>query len=338
MVHETVPKVELHCHLIGTLSAGLLSELQREGKRVLVAPESVSPVRFGDGPQGFANWLQSVEVYKSACWRDYLAILEKHIERLIAQGVVYAELMISPMMFDRRIPALVDEFAEFQAWVRAREGGRIQVEFLFLVPRSLPDEVVGNEIARCIALARTGGICGISIAGLEQDCPVFRLERMLRVFKDHGLGIEIHAGELGGPEEVAEALDVGLADRIGHGIAAFRDAELVRRLCEEQVHLEFCPTSNLKMDAVQDIASHPIGRARDLAMNFSINTDDPGAFDCDMDSEFALVEKTFGFTKTDFLTVARNSLRARFQETLRYRGPGMLEADDFPVSALEMTT
>jgi len=72
------------------------------------------------------------------------------------------------------------------------------------------------------------------------------------------------------------------------------------------------------MGAARDIASHPIGLARDLNMNFSINTDDPGSFDCTMNSEFALIESEFGFGKVDFQAVARNSLAARFQRNLRY--------------------
>lgn len=318
MVHEAVPKVELHCHLIGTLNAGVLRDLERAGERILVDPDAVSPVGFEEGPMGFANWLERVEPYKAAGWRDYLAILERHMQRLVSQGVVYAEMMISPLMFSGEMAALRDEFAEFQEWVRAREHGQLQMEFLFLVPRSLPEELIENEISRCIALADMDGICGISIAGLEGEYPVSRFGKLFEVLKGHGLGIEIHAGELGGPEEVTEALEKGLADRIGHGIAAFRDQDLAARLRDEGVHVEFCPTSNLKMGAVADILSHPIGRARELGMNFSINTDDPGAFGCDMTSEFQLVESVFGFEKRDFEAVARNSIEARFQKRLRY--------------------
>lgn len=318
MVHEAVPKVELHCHLIGTLNADLLRRLERAGQGPLVDPSMVWPVGFQEGPQGFADWLNRVEPYKSATWRQYLPVLADHMERLVEQGVVYAEMMISPMMFSPHPGRLVDEFAKFQHEVRERERGRLQVEFLFLIPRSLPDELIDKDIARCVALAEAGGICGISIAGLEQDRPVSRFTRMFDALKDNGLGIEIHAGELGGPLEVAEALDVGRADRIGHGIAAFQDERLVGRLQDENVHIEFCPTSNLKMGAAPQLARHPIGLARDLGMNFSINTDDPGAFDCDMASEFALIEKVFGFSREDFEAVARNSLAARFQKELRY--------------------
>ncbi|MCH9808530.1 MAG: hypothetical protein K0U74_12425 [Alphaproteobacteria bacterium] len=325
MVHETVPKVELHCHLIGVLNSALLGDLAKAGEKVLVEPCGVTPVGWGEGADGFANWLVRVDPYKSASWRQFLPILGWHIERLVAQNVVYAEMMISPLMFSRDLAQATDEFSEFQEWVWDRENGRIQIEFLFLVPRSLPDELIDKDIARCVALGKSQGISGISIAGLERDCPVSRFRRMFEVLKDHGLGIEIHAGELGDSEEVREAIDVGLADRIGHGIAAFTDDGLVDRLIADNVHIEFCPTSNLKMGAAKSIASHPIGRARDLGMNFSINSDDPGAFDCDMASEFQLVERAHDFSRPDFEAVARNSLLSRFQPKLRYQSDARIQ-------------
>ncbi len=275
MVHEAVPKVELHCHLIGVLNARLIGALKASGQPALVPPEDITPVGYDEGADGFARWLASVEPYKSADWRTYLPILDWHMERLVEQGVVYAELMISPLMFPRDLSAALDELAEFRHWVRHNERGQIQIEFLALIPRSLPEELIQSDTERCAAFAKADGICGISIAGLEQDCPVSRFQRMLHELKDHGLGIEIHAGERSGPQEVREALDVGLADRIGHGVTAFQDDSLVERLRDQNVHIEFCPTSNRKMGAISSIAHHPIPRARDLGMNFSINTDDP---------------------------------------------------------------
>ncbi len=334
MVHEAVPKVELHCHLIGVLTPALLRDLRADGHPILVEPEAAAPVQFGEGPDGFGRWLTRVEPYKSAGWRTYLPILGWYIDKLVEQNVVYAEMMISPLMFSRDFGALAQEFEEFRTWVREREAGRIQIEFLFLVPRSLPDELIEKDTQRCVFLAKDNGISGISIAGLESHMPASRFSRMCRELKDHGLGIEIHAGELGGPEEVCEALDVGFADRIGHGIRAFEDEDLVARLCDEQVHLEFCPTSNLKMGAAKSIAEHPIGRARDLGMNFSINTDDPGAFGCSMTSEFELIHRYFSFSKEDFSKVAQNSLASRFAKELRCKVAANLERAQSEVVAL----
>jgi len=81
---------------------------------------------------------------------------------------------------------------------------------------------------------------------------------------------------------------------------------------EHDIQLEFCPTSNLRTGSVRRIEEHPIGRAHELGMNFSSNTDDPGAFGCSMVSEYALVAQTFGLTTTDFNRIYDTTIRSRF--------------------------
>ncbi|MGD9100617.1 MAG: hypothetical protein PVF45_09050, partial [Anaerolineae bacterium] len=90
--------------------------------------------------------------------------------------------------------------------------------------------------------------------------------------------------------------------------------DLVR---ERRIHVEMCPTSNLKTGSVSRIEEHPIGRARELGLNFSVNTDDPGPFECSMASEYALLAEVFGFGEQDFERIYANSLAARFQPNLR---------------------
>lgn len=79
-----------------------------------------------------------------------------------------------------------------------------------------------------------------------------------------------------------------------------------------------CPTSNLKTGSVDSIDVHPVRIARDLGMNYSINTDDPGIFECSMNSEYQLLANAFGFSEDEFRRIYQNSLNARFQEKLRY--------------------
>ena len=135
--------------------------------------------------------------------------------------------------------------------------------------------------------------------------------------REAGLGIEIHAGEWCGPESVWDALKHGRPDRIGHGVSLFQDAKLLDLVQERNIHIEMCPTSNLKTGSISRIEEHPIGRARELGLNFSINTDDPGPFECSMLSEYELLADVFGFDEGDFQSVYANSLQARFQSELR---------------------
>jgi len=163
-------------------------------------------------------------------------------------------------------------------------------------------------------------IVGVALAGPEPGYPVKPFQKIMARFHEAGLGIEIHAGEWCGPESVWDALEHGYPDRLGHGVSAFRDARLIEALRERGIHIELCPTSNRKTGSIANIAEHPIRQARDLEMSFSVNTDDPGAFESSLDAEVALVSDVFGFSEQDWLDVFSNSLRARFQPNLRIDG------------------
>jgi adenosine deaminase len=131
------------------------------------------------------------------------------------------------------------------------------------------------------------------------------------------VGIEIHAGEWCGPESVRDALENGFPHRLGHAVSLFDDPRLPDLAGERGIHLELCPTSNVKTGSIARIEDHPVRRALDLGLSFSINTDDPGAFECSVASEYELVSRVFGFTDDDFRRVFDNSLAARFQPSLR---------------------
>jgi adenosine deaminase len=117
---------------------------------------------------------------------------------------------------------------------------------------------------------------------------------------------------------VWDALEHGFPDRIGHGTSLFRDPVLVRRFQEQGIHLEICPTSSLRTGSVERLEDHPVRLARELGLNFSISTDDPGLFECSMESEHQLLATTFRFQEADFRRLGENALGARFQPRLRH--------------------
>ncbi len=189
----------------------------------------------------------------------------------------------------------------------------MQVEFVVCIGRG-PPEKLERQFPRIAALRRADLICGVALAGAEADYAVRPLARYFDRFRDLGLGVEIHAGEFAGPESVWDALQYGKPTRLGHAVAAFHDEALVDTLGERGIHVEFCPTSNLRLGVVTAIEGHPLGMARDLGIEFSINTDDPGPFECSLNSEFDLVRRTFGFNASDFDKVFESSMRARFAD------------------------
>jgi aminodeoxyfutalosine deaminase len=313
---ESCPKVELHCHLLGVITPRLLEQVRAAGAPILVEPQSLSAVYPVRGADGFRRFVEVLRPYHSAPPETMRPILAAHVRSLREQHVVYTELMISPAMFGPG--GLLTGFQKWREWSLEMEEGQIQIEFLMVVPRSLSPEALERDTAGFIELRRRDLIVGVALAGPEAGESIDRFETAFLRWRDEGLGIEIHAGEHSGPESVWDALRHGRPDRLGHALSAFQDSELIDYLRASRLHIEFCPTSNLCTGAVESMERHPIGRARQAGLNFSVNTDDPGAFECSLSAEYGRVAGIFGFSSSDFSAIFRQSLSARFARNLRH--------------------
>jgi len=134
-----------------------------------------------------------------------------------------------------------------------------------------------------------------------------------------GLRPTVHAGETGGPESIWGALRALGAERIGHGLAAFKDPKLMEHLARERIPLEVCPTSNLRTGALRqhtgeaNLARHPLVDYCRRGLAVTLSTDDPGLFDTTLNQEYALAHR-LGLTRAEILRLAEASFQAAFCE------------------------
>jgi adenosine deaminase len=313
---NSLPKIELHCHLDGIIDPGMARVLRQRDPAFPLDPEYLAGAYPVYDFESFINWWRFIGPVEGSL-RHFYPILGQYIQQLKAQNVHYAEIMISGGELPLDHAQAVDEAAAYRAWTNQQEAGLIQVEFLVALGRHKPLERLERLAETVLALFDAGLVVGVALAGVEPGYPVQPMTAIFERFHDAGLGIEIHAGEWCGAESIWDALEHGHPDRIGHGVSLFDDARLLDRVLERQIHVEMCPTSNLKTGSVESIDQHPVRRARELGLNFSINTDDPGPFECSLATEYALVADTFGFTADDFARMYTNALAARFQPALR---------------------
>jgi adenosine deaminase len=310
-----IPKIELHCHLDGILSADVTAEIRKLRPDYPLQPQDFANKSVQDYDSFWQWWSILTPVRKQL--RLLFPALQVYISRLKRQNVRYLELMIGSSDAGSDTAEALDNLQELREWVNHEEGGEIQVEFMIACGRQHTPETLEARADRMIALHEAGLICGVAIGGPEPDNPVKPFTKTLARWHEAGLGIEIHAGEWVGPESVWDALSYGYPDRIGHGVALFDDPKLIEVFQEKQIHIEMCPTSNLRTGSIKRIEDHPIKQALELGLNFSVNTDDPGPFECSMDSEYALLARKFGFSEEIFRTIYAYSLAARFQKNLR---------------------
>ena len=121
-----------------------------------------------------------------------------------------------------------------------------------------------------------------------------------------------HAGETGGPDRVREALGVGRAERIGHGIRALEDPELTAELRDRQVPLEVCPGSNVALGLVPSLAAHPLPRLVAAGLAVTLNTDVPSITGRTLTDEYASVRSVFGAGDAELARLAVAAVDASF--------------------------
>jgi adenosine deaminase len=307
-----LPKAELHCHLGGVLDPEMVRDLDAAGHGLGIdaaALERCYPVRsISDFVDVYSAFIDGFLRPRDA---RLLPLVVQQVRRWNRQRVTYAELFVSDILMSRDdLGELVALYQLYRDTARAEAAPGLEVALVACVGRG-PLDRLARQTERIIALYEAGAICGVSLAGLEEQ-PLEPAAPLLRRLRDTGMGIEIHAGETGGPASVWDVIQHGHPHRLGHALAVFHDERLIDAVGEAGLHLEFCPTSNLCLGCIQRIDDHPLLAARRRGLRFSINTDDPGAFQCSLTSELELVVRCFGLTRADLLAIHADTVAAGF--------------------------
>ncbi len=167
---------------------------------------------------------------------------------------------------------------------------------------TLAEEVIQLSIDRM-----DRGILAVDLAGSEATHPGEEFAPLFQKAKAAGLGITIHAGEWGGAENIAMAIEKLGAERIGHGVRVLEDPAVVKLACDNNVTFEVCPTSNYQSGVVPSVAEHPLPKMFKDCTRVTINTDDPAISQINLSDEYELAIEAFGL---DMATVQKSILNA----------------------------
>jgi adenosine deaminase len=121
-----------------------------------------------------------------------------------------------------------------------------------------------------------------------------------------------HAGEMGGAASIREALTVGRADRIGHGIRVLDDADLVAEVLQRALPLEVCPSSNVALGLVNGIGAHPLPAMHSAGLRVTVNTDIPAVAATTLTDEYAALRTHHGYDDAALADLARTAVDASF--------------------------
>jgi adenosine deaminase/aminodeoxyfutalosine deaminase len=245
---------------------------------------------------------------------DYELITYRLMERLKAQNILHAEVYVSVGVCLWRKQ---DFDAFFEGLDRGRQKGEldfgVSLLWIFDAVRQF-GAVAAREVFEVAARYRDRNVVAIGIGGDEQKGPPELFRDAYAYAAENGLHLTAHAGENAGPESIWGALNLR-AERIGHGLTAAQDPELVEELATRQVPIEICITSNLKTGSCASLSDHPVRQYFDQGLMITLNTDDPAMFRTSLAREYQLAQQSFGFTEEHLRELARNSFEASFLPT-----------------------
>ena len=288
----SLPKAELHLHLEGSIEPATVCALTARHGVVMTEEEVRQRYDYRD----FSEFIEAFKWVTSFLREppDYALIARGLAQHLLTQRVVYTEvtLSIGVMLLRKQRPE-----ANFEALVRATEpfeSRGLRFRWVFDAARQFGADAamqVVESARRCDSKA----IVAFGIGGDELSVPAKEFRPIYDRAAQMGLHLLMHAGEVGGPEKIREAIELLGVERIGHGIAAINDVELMDLLAERKIPLEICPASNLKTGALarqlkrEDarIEDHPLPKLLRHGIPIVLSTDDPAMFHITLQEEYA---------------------------------------------------
>ena len=299
---------ELHTHLGGSVASDILWSLAHEQGIALPVKdywEFERLVTVSD-PRGVENLDALDAIYH---WTELIQSSPLAVERSVhgaiggayrSQGITTLELRFNPMKRNRGGERDLDHIilAAIRGLDRARlEYPQVRAGLILMMDRTFTGRQNAIIVDKAIAWADRG-VVGVDIAGPRPGGTRYdyrSVQPMVETARAAGLGVTIHVGEEGatGAEEIGEVVEYLRPDRIGHGILAARDPDLMRLLREAGIVLEICPTSNLLTKALPDEEAirTTFRTFVDHGVAFTIATDGPEMMRTHLRDELELLER-----------------------------------------------
>jgi aminodeoxyfutalosine deaminase len=329
-----LPKAELHLHLEGTVDSETLIELSKRHP----TPLPVENNRYAPDPSGgevldqkkvaeiygYTDFSGFLLAFKAVTERlrtpeDYELITYNMCRNLAQQNVLHAEVFVS-------VGVVLWRGADFEPLFAGMERGRqraekdfgISVLWIFDAVRHFGADEGRSVVELALQLRQRqfaehdhSSIVGFGIGGDERRTGAGEFAEVYRYAAEHGLRLTAHAGETVSADSIWGAINIG-AERIGHGLHAIDDPDLMEHLAEKQLPVEVCISSNVRTGCCLKLEDHPVRRMFDAGVMITLNSDDPTMFQTTLAREYQIAHDGFGFTEEQLREVARNSFEASF--------------------------
>ncbi|MCX7829692.1 MAG: hypothetical protein N2445_01330 [Acidobacteria bacterium] len=289
--------IELHLHLEGSIYPSDALFLCRKNN-----------IKFNKGTFRHSNFEDFLKHFGEAVSllkdkEDLAFILQNHLKRLNKWGVVYAEIRISPSVWEF-CGLNPEKTADLLFSLNFND---LMVNFIVESVRHWDKKLLERDFD--LALKHKDKVKAFGIGGNEMVAPIENFKFLFEECSKKGITFIPHCGEVSDSNEVLKAVDFG-AKRIGHGIKSIESKNVIEKLKDSKVHLEICPTSNYMTGAIEYGEPHPLKHFYEKGVNFSVSTDDPGLFLTTLKKELFLAQQFLSNKNGALIKMQKEALKA----------------------------
>ena len=312
-----LPLVDLHRHLDGNIRPATIWQLAQQHNIALAATnlqQVIAQAQIQDKTSDLLAFLAKLDLGVSVL-ADLDAVYRvafENVEDVKDSGLDYAELRFSPYYMARAFKLNMPDVvaAVVQGVKDGAQQHKVKVNLIGILSRTFGVECCYRELQAL--LAHQQDIVALDLAGDERGFPATLFVDHFKRARDAGWQVTVHAGEADGPLSIWHAIQLLGATRIGHGVAAIEDEALMSYMAENAIAIEACPTSNYQTGTIRDLSQHPMTVFMDRGLLLTLNTDDPGVSNIDLNNEYRVARDVIGLSAEQLKQIQFNGLQAAF--------------------------
>ncbi|MFQ6605570.1 MAG: adenosine deaminase [Fidelibacterota bacterium] len=312
-----LPKVELHCHLDGSVRPETILDLGQKQKVPLPAstPEDMAQIlKIGKNRGSLTDYLTRFPIILSVLQTPEALerVTFELIEDVARENTRYIEIRYSPILHTEWSMTMEESVMAVKRGIqRGRRHFGVDAGIIVCGIRNI-SAAASLKLADLTVRFKGKGVVGFDLAGAEENFPAKDHREAFYLILNHNINATIHAGEAYGPSSIHQALHYCGAHRIGHGTRLKEDKDLMHYVNDHRIPLEICLTSNWHTHSVRSLKYHPMKYYFEQGIRVTLNTDNRTISDTTLTKEFQLAHDIYGFTLKDLRKIIITSAKSTF--------------------------
>lgn len=317
MNFKYLPKIELHCHLDGSVRPSTVIELAKKKNIELPSLNEIEIQKLMVAPK---NCSSLDEYLKRFDLPGLVMQDEEGLERIafelmedaFSENIVYIEIRFAPLLHVSKGLTVKQVISSVLNGIkRAENQFDIKGNLILSCMRTMSVES-SYEVIESGKEFLGNGVVAVDLCSSEYDDFCFKFEKPIALARSYGYRVTIHAGETGIGKNVLDAINILKAERIGHGIFIKDHEEAYNLVKEKNITLEMCPTSNLQTKAIDHLFNYPLEKFYKDGIKVTLNTDNRTVSNVDLTNEYSVIINEFNMDEEDYKNIYLNSVKACF--------------------------